>query len=332
MLEYASDGQSVIYSSGALDGSDGEFAPDLWRYHPSTDAPELLWENPRRDRSLVKIGGEFRTWAFVSMPLAGEVTWDFWLLPAVGAEAIQLDQHAGDPSGPDFVPSFHVHQDQVAWTSFEFDPDGNPVSQLLYARAPDWNPILVAERDARKAELWFPWLRDSQIVYCEVVYSPDRSTDERHVYLVDARLPEIAPRRLDTSGRATMPMLLINGGVVWKEAEPGFSMFNWGQLFIYDEETAEVHPIGMDPQEWVNYPSAGARFIAAWGTDTQGMGVYDLDLGRPRLIDRLPRGSDVSMLRPHNSWDVLVWLEAPYVGEGPSQVKFAFLPAAGSDR
>lgn len=61
MLEFASDGESVLYSSGAMDGSDGEFAPDLWRYHPSTDEPELLWRNPRRDRSLVKIGGEFGT-------------------------------------------------------------------------------------------------------------------------------------------------------------------------------------------------------------------------------------------------------------------------------
>ena len=149
MLEFASDGESILYSSGAMDGSDGEFAPDLWRYHPSTDEPELLWRNPRRDRSLVKIGGEFGTWAFVDMPLSGEIAWDFWLIPEAGADPILLDSHPGPGTLPDFVPSFHVHQDQVAWTAFDLGPNGEALSRLLYARAPDWTPVVVAERDAR---------------------------------------------------------------------------------------------------------------------------------------------------------------------------------------
>ena len=138
MLEFASDGHSILYSSGAMDGTDGEFAPDLWRYRPSADAPELLWQNPRRDRSLVKIGGEFGTWAFVDMPLSGETAWDLWLIPEVGEDAIRLDSHAGAGILSDFVPSFHVHRDQVAWTAFDFGTDGTSVSRLLYARAPDW--------------------------------------------------------------------------------------------------------------------------------------------------------------------------------------------------
>ncbi|MGZ8512439.1 MAG: hypothetical protein ACXWWL_03275, partial [Candidatus Limnocylindria bacterium] len=55
LLEFASDGASVIFSSGVADGLDGEFAPDLWRYTPRAVGPELLWRNPRRDRSLVRI-------------------------------------------------------------------------------------------------------------------------------------------------------------------------------------------------------------------------------------------------------------------------------------
>ena len=332
MLEFASDGESVIYSSGAMDGSDGEYAPDLWRYLPSTDEPELLWRNPRRDRSLVKIGGEFGTLAFVDMPLSGEIAWDFWLIPEVGAEPILLDSHPGHGTLPDFVPSFHVHQDQVAWTAFDLGPNGEALSRLLYARAPDWSPVVVAERDARLSELWFPSLRATQLAYCEVVYSADRTSDERHVYLADAAHPDAAPRRLDSSGRATMPILLMNGGVVWKEADPGFNMFNWGTLHLYDEETGEVSRLPMRPQEYVNYPSAGARFIAAWGADSGAFGVYDLDLHATRLIDRFLAASNLSVLRPHNSWDVLVWLQAEIPGDDLGQVYFAFLPSAGADR
>ena len=332
MLEFASDGESIIYSSGAMDGSDGEYAPDLWRYHPSTDAPELLWRNPRRDRSLVKIGGEFGTLAFVDMPLSGEIAWDLWLIPEVGEEPILLDSHPGPGTVPDFVPSFHVHQGQVAWTAFDFGPDGQALSRLLYARAPDWTPIVVAERDARQAELWFPSLRDTQIAFCEVVYSADRTTDERHVHVVDAAHLDVASRRLDTSGRATMPILLINGGVVWKEADPGFSMFNWGTMYHLDEESGEVSRLPMRPQEYVNYPSAGARFVAAWGADSGAFGAYDLDLRTSRLIDRFPRGTNISILRPHNSWDLLVWLQAQVPGDDLGQLYFAFLPSAGADR
>jgi hypothetical protein len=332
MLEFASDGESILYSSGAMDGTDGEYAPDLWRYHPSTDQPELLWRNPRRDRSLVRLGGEFGTLAFVDMPLSGEIAWDFWLIPEIGEEPILLDSHPGPGTVPDFVPSFHVHQGQVAWTAFDFGADGRALSRLLYARAPDWTPVVVAERDASQSELWFPSVRDTQIAYCEVIYSADRSTDERHVYVVDAAHQEIPPRRLDTSGRATMPILLINGGVIWKEADPGFSMFNWGTLYRYDEETGEVARLPIRPQEYVNYPSAGARFVTAWGADTRAFGAYDLDLRAARLIDRFPRETSLSILRPHNTWDLVAWLEAEIPGDDPGRVRFTFLPAAGADR
>jgi hypothetical protein len=82
----------------------------------------------------------------------------------------------------------------------------------------------------------------------------------------------------------------------------------------------------------VNYPSAGARFITAWGADTIAFGVYDLDLDITRLIDRWPAATNISILRPHNSWELLVWLEAEIPGDDLGQVRFAFLPSAGTDR
>lgn len=333
-LEFASDGESIIFSSGVADAPDVEFAPDLWRYQPGADGPELLWRNPRRDRVLPRIGGEYGTWAFVDMPVSGEVAWDFWLLPEAGALPILLDSHPGDPDVPDFVPSFAVHQDQVAWTAFDRGSNG-AVSRLLYARAPDWEPIVVAERDAQRAELWLPSLRDTEIAYCEVVYSPDRSRDERRVHVVNAAFPDVPARRLDSSGRATMPLMLLNGGIAWKEADPGFSMLNWGHMYLYDEESTEVGSLPTRPQVYVNYPSAGTRFIAAWGADSSAFGVYDLDLKTTRLIDRWPPETNVHVLRPHISGDLLVWLQAEVdgIGDGPDpHIRYAFLPAAGSDR
>lgn len=333
-LEVASDGEAVIFSSGAADGAGAEGAPDLWRYRPGAAVPELLWQNPRRDRALIRIGGEFGTWAFVDTGIHGERAWDLWLLPAIGVEPILLDTHPGDEAVSSLAPSFAVHQGQIAWTAFDRGPDG-PVSQLLYARAPAWEPVLIAERDASTAELWLPSLRDTEIAYCEVIYAEDRSSDERRVYVTNVLTPDVAPRRLDTSGRATMPLLLLNRGVVWKQAEPGFNMFNWGNLFRYDEQLAEVRALPTRPQEFVNYPSAGTRFVAAWGVNSTAFGVYDLDLETARLIDRYPSDGDEHILRPHISGDLLVWTYAIVDGLGhgpPPEIRYAFLPAAGSNR
>ena len=333
-LEVASDGEAVIFSSGVADGPGAEGAPDLWRYRPGADGPEMVWQNSRRDRALVRIGGEFGTLAFVDTGIHGEREWDLWLIPDSQSEPVLLDRHPGDQAVSSLAPSFAIHQGQIAWTAFDRGPNGQ-VSQLLYARGPDWEPVLVAERDARTAELWLPSLRDTELAYCEVIYSEDRSSDERHVYVTNVLMPEVAHRRLDRSGRATMPVLLPNGGVVWKQADPGFSMFNWGHLFRYDEELGEVRSLPTRPQEFVNYPSAGTRFVAAWGSDSTAFGVYDLDLDTARLIDRYPSDGDEHILRPHISGDLLVWTHAIVdgLGNGPSpQIRYAFLPAAGSDR
>lgn len=333
MLEFASDGESVIFSSGVADGPDGEFAPDLWRYTPGAAGPEVLWSNPRRDRSLVRIGGDRNLWAFVEMPIDNTRAWNLWLLTAPGGEPTLLDTHPGDEDVPSIVPSFVVHEDQVAWTSFDRGPAG-PVSQLLYAAAPDWEARLIAERPAREAELWFPSLRGTLLAYTEVVYSADRTTDERHVFLTNVADQAAEPERLDASGLATMP-LLVDDGVVWKEADRGFSMFNWGRLFFYDLRTGEVSPLSMRPQEYVNSPSAGLRFVAAWGADAFVFTIHDLDLGRSRFVARYDPETNQSVLRAHIAGDLLVWLyttvsDSPIPGH--TEVRYAFLPGAGTDR
>ena len=330
-LEFVSDGSAILYSSSRALDSGPAGAPDLWRYEPGADEPTLVWHNPERNHSIVKIAGDTGMIAFVEIPLTGERAWNLWLVPEVGADAILLDRLSGDDAIPDFVPSLAADRPTVAWTAFDRGPHG-PVSQLLVAHAPDWKPRVIAERMAADGELWLPSIDGTRLVYTEVRYAADRQSDERTVHLVDLSSPASPPRRLDASGRATMP-LIVGDSVVWKEADAGMNMFDWGRMYRYDLRTGTVERIGITPQERVNYPSAGTRFIAWWGRDAFRFGVYDLERGQARRIASYTVESQDNVLRPHVAGDLLVWLFVD--GATPelrSELRWAYLPAAGSDR
>lgn len=328
--EFASDGTSIIFASGAApDVARDDAAPDLWRLTPGPSAePELVWRNPARDHTLARVGGDTGAVAFVDMPLTGERAWTLHFIPRHETEARTLDAHPGDTDVPGLVPSFSVGEDRILWTAFDRGPDG-PVSQLLEAAAPSWEPRVLLERPAGEAELWLPALSGDLVAFTEVRYAADRSSDERQVYLMDLRDPG-ALRRLDTSGRATMP-LIVPGAVLWKEADPGFNMFNWGRMYRFDLATGRVSKIDSAPQDYVNYPSAGGRFVAWHGADSFQLGVYDHLLGEARMIER--SGNDVSLLRPHLAWDLLVWMRVVGSGtENPAELRYAFLPGAADVR
>ena len=330
MLDFVSDGASILYSSGRGKGSGLEAAPDLWRYTPGPDAvPELLWRNPERNHTIPRITGDLGMIAFVEFPMSGERAWNLWLIPDDGADAILLDTHPGDADVSSLVPSVSVYRPLVVWTAFDRGPQG-PVSQLLMATAPDWEPVLIAERLAAEAELWLPSLYGSSLVYCEVRYSADRTTDQRFVYLLDLADPAAEPRRLDSSGRATMP-LIRDDDILWKEADPGFNMFNWGTMYHHDLQSGVTSPLSTWPQEYVNYPSMGARFVAWWGADSAKFGVYDLGFGRARLIEIQPGDAERSTIRAHVSGDLLVWMEVDNA-TNTSELRYAYLPAAGTER
>lgn len=330
LVAFASDGEAVLFGSGVADGPDGDVAPDLWRHVPGEDRSELLWRNPRRDRMIAVVAGDLGTIAFVDMDANGQKDWELRILPDPDADPVLLDAHPGDDEVSGLLPSVAVYEDRVVWTAFDRGPTG-PVSQLLLATAPDWTPQVLLERDARLAELWLPSLRGGQLAYCEIRYNEDRTRDERHVYLSDVVMSE-PPRQLDTSGRATMPVL-VNDGVIWKETDPGFNMFNWGALVYRSTLTDELRPIRSGLQEEVNYPSAGERFVTAWGYDPTVLAVYDVDLERWRLIDRFDLESGRSVARSHIGGSLLVWLETADGEEShPGRLRYAFLPGAGTDR
>lgn len=332
MLDFASDGYAVIWSSGVLDGPAGGGVPDLWRYVPGTPEPELLWRNPQRDRQLAKVAGDTDVWAFAEISSLGERWWNLWLLTEPGGEPILLDAHPGTEGVPSLVPSFDVDAARIAWTSFDRGPDG-ATSQIWIAEAPEWEPRLLEEADAAERAYWLPSLHGGQLAYVEVTIGESPAEDVRHVVLADLATPGADPVQLDTSGNATMPVL-TDDAVVWKEPDEGFAMFNWGRLFRYEFDTGEVSTLRIGPQEYANYPSGGGRFVAMWGADSSTFAVHDLERGASRLIAQYDNDVD-AIMRPHLAGDLLVWLHLRTDGLGdgpPAPIEYAWLPEPGSDR
>lgn len=329
MSAFASDGEAVYFGSAGRTPDPNDYAPDLWRQLPTADAPELVWRNPLRNRTIGGIAGYLGTIVFVDMNADGERDWNLWLIPGPAAEPILLDSHPGDEDVSSLIPSVAAELHSVAWTAFDRGPSG-PVSQLLVATAPDWTPTVLQERDAAVAELWLPFIADTSLAYCELHYNADRTHDERHVFLTDI-FGEMPPRQLDTSGRATMPMI-VNDGVIWKETDPGFNMFNWGHLVYWDRLADEIRPISSRLQPDVNFPTAGERFIAVTGYDSAIFEVYDTYRKMWRLIDRYDLAAGEVGSRAFIGGSLLVWLELlPDVAPNGA-VRYAFLPSAGADK
>jgi hypothetical protein len=333
MLDFASDSSAVIWSSGVLDGPVGDGAPDLWRYVPGQPEAELLWRNPERDRQLAKVAGDKDVWAFAETSSLGDRWWKLWLLTEPGGEPILLDSHPGDEDIPSLVPSFDVDAGRVAWTSFGRGSSGTAVTRLMIARAPEWEPRVIAEAAASERAYWLPSLWGERLAYVDVTIGAEPSEDVRHVMLLDL-LPELPPAvQLDASGNATMPLLTDNE-VIWKEPDAGFAMFNWGRLFRYSFAEEAISTVRIGPQEYVNYPSGGSRFVAMWGADEFSFAVHDLELGASRLIATYENEVD-TITRPHLAGDLLVWLHSQNDGLAtgpPPPIEYAFLPEPGSDR
>jgi hypothetical protein len=329
ILEFVSDGESILFSSGFAEDAGRGASPDLWRFDVAAhDAPEILWRNPERDHGIAKIVGDLGTVAFVDMPLDGQRAWDLRLIPRHEEDEppILLDSHPGDEGVPGFVPSFSIQESTIVWTAFDRGPDG-AVSQLLVARGPDWRPTILLERPAARAELWFPSLYGTGVAFCEVVYSADRSTDTRTVYLMDLTTPDAKPRKLSHSGLATMPVLL-DDSVIWKETDPGFNMLTWGRLWVRDIGGPLATQLDTAPLEYVNHPSAGGRFVAWRANDSFTFGVYDLLEQRTRVIEQHTAEAPVDILRPHIAGDLLVWMHVEDAARPGShaELRYAIMP------
>jgi hypothetical protein len=329
-LEVVSDGGTILYSAAAPGELAPEAAPNLYRYRPGDDEPELLWTSGDPNRSIPKIAGDVGDIAFTDLDVRpGVQSWDLWLLPRDASEPILLDTFDGDPTVPDFVPAFSIFDRRIAWTTFAPSADGAR-SQLWLAGPPAWEPRLLAERSAEERELWLPSLRWSTLAFVELIYNEDRTEDERHVLVMDVDDPTSEPRRVDESGRATMPVVLENG-LVWKETPRGMAMFSWGTLMHHSFEDGRTRALDLGTTQ-VNYPSAGGRFVAASSVDSSILNVYDLERDHARVVERHPPAGPGAADRPYLSGDLLVWvaLDLDELEPGPPLgIRWAFLPLPG---
>ena len=230
IFEFASDGESILFSSGFAEDAGRGASPDLWRYRVhADDPPEVLWRNPDRDHAIVKIAGDLGTVA----------SWTF--RGTANAHGSSGSSHGTRTtrSSSTRTPAMRTsRRSSRASASRSRRSSGRPSTAEPPVRCPscsgralpDWEPAVLLERDAAEGELWFPSLSGSRVAFCEVVYSADRTTDTRTVYVLELGVPGAEPERLSDSDLATMP-ILVGDTVIWKEADPGFSMFNWGKLW-----------------------------------------------------------------------------------------------------
>jgi hypothetical protein len=327
-LEVLSDGIGIWYSASPRDDPTVDAATTLYRYDVDTERVEAVWESADPTFAIVRMAGEVGTIAFAELDVTpGDRAWNLWLLPERGAEPILLDKYPGGDDVPGAVPSFDVETGRIVWTAFDRGDNG-PVSQMWLATSPDWEPQLLATRQARERELWLPSMWLDQVAFVEVIYDDDRTDDERRVLLMDLSRPDAEPRRLDTSGLATMPLLTADG-LVWKEGEEGMSMFNWGWLAHYRFEDRAVHPISMG-EDQINYPSLGSRFVAAGSIDSTMLLVYDLDRREVRTVELNPPTDPHDLAHPSLTGNLLVWIVFPYTEEA-AYLRWTYLPYPGAD-
>lgn len=299
VLEFVANGSSIIASAAEGDGDAA--APDLYAIVYETGEAQLVWRNPERDHSIVKLAADGNLIAFVDMATTGEAQWTLRVIPDPAAEPVILDQLTAEPGVSTLVPSVTASSPYVVWTAFHAGPDG-PVSQMFAAKAPRWEPVLLAERPAMDAELWFPSLLGSRLVYTELIYAADHLTDERTVWLTDVGASD-APRQLSASGLATMP-IINQYDIAWKEGDAGFHQLNWGSMERYVVETGRLEPMWYEDS--INFPSAGIRFMT-WSSAWQDRIVaWDGRQGQVREI--LTTDGDVHRVsRVHAGGTLLAW-------------------------
>jgi hypothetical protein len=181
---------------------------------------------------------------------------------------------------------------------------------------------VLQERRAADAELWFPSLLGADLVYTEIVYAPDHERDERRVWHTGVHDPE-PPRRLDTSGLATMPVVNQHG-IAWKEGDPGFHQLNWGTMEQLDPDTERPAPLWAEDE--VNYPSAGTRFMTWWTIDPTHLVAWDGQQGEVRTIVEYG-GEEHRIRRPHVAGSLIVWqLVDETVEPTLTEIRYALLP------
>ena len=283
-LEYRSTGTYLIWSSGARADPEANVAPDLFGSEPGGPV-SLLYDNPNRDSRLELIGGDGRRIVFVedNVRAFGRGGWKMWYLASPAAEVQLIEEGTGT------LPFFDVSGTRLVWTAMTGEPS---VSQLWLFDLATMERRLLQSADAALTQFWFPSIDGHLVVYGTVELTAGGAGEERHVNLIDLE-GEDAPRRLDTSGRASEPA--IHGDtVVWKESSLSESHLVGGQLVRRSLRAGQTQPLTLDPSRpRYTFPSIGNRYVAAWSDNDRALYLADLETGTPlEILDLGPTSED----------------------------------------
>lgn len=310
LLETATDGTSIIWSSGAQIGPNAAYAPDLYYYTPGGPEPRVVFESANRDANLIPIKASHSQFAFAeSLPAEGglSLTWRAWHMAGPDSEPVLIDEADGPGAAAGPIPFFDIDNTRVVWTAFH-GADPEQESQILLREHESGETMVLRSASAAEEQFWFVDLDADRLVYGTVEF-PSSGPEERHVYLLDLGDPTARPQRLDESGLAAMPQI-AGDVVVWKETDPEFHLLNAGTLVTYSLASEEIQPVDFGTPG-LNYPSLGDRFVAAWIQDATVFNVYDLRAAQPVEVLRFPRIGDEAVVRPTIAGSLLVFSHVP---------------------
>ncbi len=311
MLLDGTDGEEIVFTRGR---TGEEWAPDLWAFRPGDMEPGLIWEDPNRNAQIHVLAVHHGRYAFeeLSTNKDGSGTWRLWYLASRTAKPIILDSNAGDPRDmPVAGVTPALTDSQVTWNAMHMVGGKVIWSLRSYDFLTGKTRILIQGEDD-VTEYWFPDADDQgRLVFSDVEYGPDRSYDNAkfHVFIANLADNPIKPRRLDTDGFASEPVLVADGDtVVWKGVDRPFWVGNWSQLYRYSLSKGDVRILNFDAQPGMAYQTAGNRFVVGWEWDSTRFLVYDLETDSTLYLEKHDPRSPEGVTRAVVAGDMVVFI------------------------
>lgn len=295
------DGQQIVYSSGAALGEGSGVAPDLYAMRPGEE-PRVIFANQNRDSTLLPIAVHDSRYAFAeaNVRLYQPNGWKLWFMATDAAQPVLVDETEQTIEVPSPLPIMSLSDRYLVWQAFHQTQDG-PRSQLLLFDQLSGETRVLFSQPPDVEQFWFPDIDANRLVYGVVDYR-EPSTPQG-IYLMDLTDSRAEPALLSASGFAVTPSI-AGDWVVWKDAA---DVFNWGSIVGHNLVTGEERTLDFGQQASLNYPSVGNRFAAAWGADATMFFISDLMTLEPVKIQILAPDSQAGSTRPYVRGDLLVW-------------------------
>lgn len=320
LLELATDGQTVVWSSGA--DTSAAAAPDLFAMVPGDHEPRSVFKSTDREANLIPIGVAGDQYAFVESNTTrnGPGTWTLWFVASADAEPVAVDLGDGVAGAPSAPPFFAMSSGRLVWATVHM-VDGAATSQLLMIEGPDFERQTLESQPVERVQYWFPALHGDRLVFGTTEIA-DSGGEDRHVYLMDLSHPAETPLRLDSRGQASMPAI-YEDTVVWKEGSPELHVLNAGRLVKYSLSEGAPEPLELGDQN--TYPSVGERYVTAWSAAADEPPLYDLSANALVEVD-FGLGPTEAIVRPDLAGSLLTWVRGSTDAGTELSVWFAELP------